>query len=144
MTMIKLQSFNFREFFVRHQNFEGELMKEDSPGFADDFIWDEKFVEKDGNGFDLVRLVSKNNPGMRLRHKNFRMVLERKEDSDQFRMDSTFRRKPGLTGSSLEDWVSYESINFGGHFIRHRDFHLFMDNKEPKLAADATFKRIEV
>jgi len=36
--------------------------------------------------------------------------------------------------------VSFESLNFPGHYLRHRDFHLFIDHESsPNLAADATF-----
>ncbi|MFI6866623.1 AbfB domain-containing protein [Nocardia sp. NPDC050406] len=141
---IRLQSFNFPEFFVRHQNFEGELMKLNTPGFVEDFAWEEEFAGTDAEGFTLVRFRSKNFPDRLLRHKDFRMVLEPDDRSSLFRKDSTFRRRRGLSGDPEAGWRSYESTNFPGHFIRHRNFHLFMDSKEPKLAADATFKRITV
>lgn len=61
-----------------------------------------------------------------------------------FHDDSTFRRRNGLTGDPDKGWRSYEALMFPGRFIRHRDFHVFMDNRAPKLAADATFKRVAI
>ncbi|MET9212549.1 MULTISPECIES: AbfB domain-containing protein [unclassified Nocardia] len=141
---IRLQSFNFPKFFVRHQNFEGELMELNSPGFADDFAWEEEFLRKDGDGFSIVRFRSKNFPDKFLRHSDFRIVLTADDGSQLFRNDSSFRRRNGLSGDPEQGWRSYESVNFPGRFIRHRNFHVFVDDKAPKLAADATFKRVDV
>ncbi|MFE1839840.1 AbfB domain-containing protein [Streptomyces sviceus] len=37
-------------------------------------------------------------------------------------------------------YISFESVNFPGRFIRHRANHLFVEPKDsPNLAPDATF-----
>jgi hypothetical protein len=142
---VNLQSFNFRDFFIRHQNFEAELMKFDSPGFKEDFAWDLVSRGQDADGFQLVSFQPVNFPTHFLRHKNFRLVLEHKDNTDQFRKDSTFRRQNGLTGDPEQGWRSFESVNFPDFFIRHRDFHIFLEKKDTSnLKADATFNRITI
>jgi hypothetical protein len=139
----RLKSYNLRDHFIRHQNFEAELMKLDSPGFENDFAWNISSWQ-DANGSILVRFEAvKPHEEHFLRHKNFRLVLERSDGSDLFRKDSTFRRKSGLIGDHEEGWRSYESTNLPGHFIRHRDFHLFITTNDSKIfRADATFMPI--
>jgi hypothetical protein len=90
-------------------------------------------------GPDLVALRSKNFPDRFLRHRDFRIHLERASDPNPqlFQQDTTFlRHRPGLAG----DGISFESVNFRGRFLRHRDFHLFLEPQDsPNLAPDATF-----
>lgn len=148
---IRLQSFGYPDFFIRHQNFEAELMKLDSPGFKEDFLWEERFVGRDGD-FTLVRFESVNFPGHFLRHTDFRLVLQRVDYSDLskydlFTNDSTFRRRNGLSGDPERGWRSFEAINFKDHYIRHRNFHVFVESnaRNPDtFNSDATFERVDV
>jgi len=51
--------------------------------------------------------------------------------------DSLFDIVRGLADPS---GVSFRSFNFPDRYIRHRDFHLFVEPKDsPNLAVDATF-----
>ena len=127
----RFRSFNFRDHFIRHRNFLGELTTEDA--LANDFA----FHLITGNG--LVRLRSRNFPTRFIRHRDFRVHLEGPGDPNPqlFKQDSTFRIRKGLADPN---GISFESVNVPGHFIRHRDFHLFLEPRDsPNLAADATF-----
>lgn len=147
MPFIVLRSFNRGDNYIRHQNFEGELQPLDFNAI-DDFTFEEEDLGKDENNFHLVRFRSKNFTDRLLRHKDFRIVLDVNDGSEQFRNDSTFRRSEGLAGTVGDEWRSYEAINFNGRFIRHRDFHIFIDerpNPEDQLFnEDATFTRTGV
>jgi Alpha-L-arabinofuranosidase B (ABFB) domain len=127
----RFRSLNFRNHFIRHRNFLGELTPEDGP--IDDFAF--KLIGRDG----LVRMRSRNFPTRFLRHRDFRVHLEGPGDpnSQLFVQDSTFRMLRGLADPN---GISFESVNVPGHFIRHRNFHLFLEPRQsPNLAADATF-----
>jgi hypothetical protein len=142
---VRLQSHNFKEHFIRHQNFEAELMQLDSPGFQEDFAWDIIARGQDAAGFTLVQIRSVNVPTHFLRHKNFRLVLEAPDGSEVFRQDSTFRRRNGRAGDPEEGWRSFEAINFQDHFIRHRDFHVFLEKGDTAtFKADATFNPVKI
>lgn len=87
---------------------------------------------------------------MCLRHQDFRIKLlefnpglippdPRPETPEEklLREDSTFKVVRGLADPA---GVSFESVNFPGRFIRHRDFHLFLEPADSDLARrDATF-----
>ena len=89
-----------------------------------------------------VSLASVNFPNHFLRHQDFRLKLHKRPapnspDDTLFRKDATYLRERGLADSS---GLSFRSFNFPDRYIRHRDFHLFVEPKDsPNLAADATF-----
>ena len=64
-----------------------------------------------------IRLQSVNYPEHRVRHKNFKILLEKpKGDNDElFKKDSEFMVVPGLSGEG----VSFQSTNYPKRFIRH-------------------------
>jgi hypothetical protein len=69
------------------------------------------------------------------------VVLEEPNGSqDQlFKQDSSFFLEQGLADPS---GFSFRSFNFRDRFLRHRDFHLFVEPEDsPNLAQDATFFR---
>ena len=46
----------------------------------------------------------------------------------------------GLAAPNDHNAVSFRSVNFPDRYIRHRDFHLFVEPRgSPNLAPDATF-----
>lgn len=55
-----------------------------------------------------------------LRHRGFYIWLEPHDGSDLFDLDASFRAGPGID----KDTLSFESINFPKHFIRHENFEL--------------------
>jgi len=56
--------------------------------------------------------------------------------------DATFRKVPGLIKPSDPTLVSFESINYPNHFIRHKNFILYIDPSDGSdlFKQDATFK----
>ena len=133
------QSFNFRDRFIRHRNFEGILSSLLDGGPEADFLFT---LVTFGQG--RVALRSVNFPDHSLRHSNFRIFLGKSAGpGDQlFQLDSTFFLETGLAASN---GVSFRSVNFPDRYLRHRDFKLFLEPKNsPNLAADATFFRTQL
>ncbi|WP_406164084.1 glycoside hydrolase family 43 protein [Streptomyces sp. NBC_00882] len=89
-----------------------------------------------------------NTPVNRLQSYNFQDRYVRHTDMD-VRIDpnvspaddSQFRLRTGLAGSGT---VSFESVNFPGYFLRHRnyDFELVYNDGTTQFAADATFRKV--
>jgi hypothetical protein len=136
--MPQFQSFNFRDRFIRHRNFEGILSRKQDGGPAADFSF--TLVSR---GQGRVALRSENFLTHFLRHANFRIFLAKSNGpTDQlFRLDSTFFLDQGLADPR---GISFRSVNFPNHYLRHRDFMLFLEPKDsPNLAADATFFKFQ-
>jgi len=131
MEFVEFRSFNQRNHFIRHRNFLGELTRKEGP--REDFLF---AVVSRPQG--AVALRSKNFP-LFLRHRDFRVRLEgpRGANDQLFTKDSTFLVVRGLADPN---GISFESLNLHKHYIRHRDFHLFLEpENSPNLAPDATF-----
>ena len=142
---VSLRSRNFPDRFVRHQNFLGEL----TPIQSDLDRQDGTFAIQELTG-GQVRLAA-TNPSLTLfvlRHQDFRVKLNEfnpplvppggqfPPDVQLLSQDSLFVKQPGLAGGG----VSFRSVNFPDRFIRHRDFHLFLESPDSDLARnDATF-----
>jgi hypothetical protein len=147
MADASFRSVNFPDRFIRHRNFLGELTqvlsdldKHDAtftivPGLADS-----RFIS-----FRSVNIA-----GHFLRHQDFRLKLHlgpgifdpsHPPPPDPFFEDATFIVEPGLADATA---VSFRSLNFRDRFIRHRDFHLFVEpDSSPNLKLDATFRKEE-
>ena len=137
---LEFQSFNFRNRFIRHRNFEGILSLKQDGGPGADFSF---VLESRGPG--LVALRSTNFPDHFLRHANFRIFLGKSSGPGDhlFTLDSTFFMEQGLAEAASE-WVSFRSVNFPDRYLRHRNFKLFLEPKDsPNLMADATFFKIQ-
>jgi hypothetical protein len=139
--VFEFQSFNFPEFFIRHHNFLGELSRE-VVGQENEFAF--KLVDRghDEQGRRVVSLGSVFPEHLFLRHREFRLRLEgRSGTADQlFKRDSTFFLEPGLAAPNDHNAVSFRSFNFPDRYIRHRDFHLFVEPRNSaNLVPDATF-----
>ena len=137
----EFMSVNFPDWFIRHRNFLGELSRQytsDPPG---DFSFKLLSWPPLGPGEpERVALESTNIPGgYRLRHKFFRIVLEKSTGpGDQlFLADSTFYLELNRFGFG---GVSFRSVNYPDRYLRHRDFQLWVEPwNSPNLAADASF-----
>jgi Alpha-L-arabinofuranosidase B (ABFB) domain len=153
MPYVSLQSANFPDRFVRHQNFLGEL----SPIQSNLDRQDATFWLMDGATVgDVVELRSTNFPLHVLRHQDFRLKLHeynpplappggaRPETPEErlLREDSRFILERGLAEPGNPAAVSFRSFNFHDRFIRHRDFHLFVEapGTGPPGPQDATFR----
>jgi Alpha-L-arabinofuranosidase B (ABFB) domain len=158
MPFISLQSTNFPDRFIRHQNFLGELSQIQSDLDRQDATFE--IPEGAGVG-SMVMLRSLNFPLHVLRHQNFRIRLDefnppltpppgsglasRPETPEEelLRKDATFVLRPGIADPNA---VSFQSLNFPDRFIRHRDFHLFVeaiDMNSDVARHDATFIKTE-
>ncbi|MGD2152204.1 MAG: AbfB domain-containing protein [Gemmatimonadales bacterium] len=73
-----------------------------------------------------------------IRHRSFRGEVT-PVGSALDRQDATFRMVPGLADS---DWVSLESVNYPGHYLRHQnfEFHLQQASDDQLFKEDATFR----
>ncbi len=136
------------QFFIRHFNNEGELTAFDPANpnaFRDDFRF--KLVELDGN---KVQFNSVNFSDKFLRHKNFRVLLEAKTPGDSsFDADSTFISDLPNAGNFADGKMSFRASDtdkFPGHFIRHRDFHVFVNpvtDGDEQAKQDSTFVLVD-
>lgn len=68
-------------------------------------------------------LLAVDQPGERVRHHDFRGVLDRigSTSDDGARADSNFHVRSGLAGNGC---VSFESVNFPGYYLRHYNFEI--------------------
>ncbi|XVV08428.1 AbfB domain-containing protein [Actinoplanes sp. CA-131856] len=75
--------------------------------------------------------------GRRLRHRHFVATLEVLRTAEE-RDNSRFTVRDGLNGQGC---VSFESVNYPGYFLRHRDFILRLDRQDSSqlFRFDATF-----
>ncbi|MEV4346693.1 AbfB domain-containing protein [Actinoplanes sp. NPDC049596] len=84
-----------------------------------------------------IGLEAADQSGRRLRHRDYRARVEVIR-TEAGRADSRFTVRSGLAGHGC---VSLESVNFPGHFLRHRNFILRLDRQDdsPLFRLDATF-----
>lgn len=128
---------------MRHRNFMVDLTPVVSALDRDDASFD-LVPGITGGGGDLVTFRSVNFPTHVLRHQGFRFKLAENNPPlgavpDQLLLrDATFHRRPGLADRGA---ASFESVNFPRHFLRHRNFELFIDPHEDTdlHRQDATF-----
>jgi hypothetical protein len=142
-----LKSLNFPDRFIRHQNFLGELTRIVSELDKADATFSSMNDFRVGT---VAQIRPSNSVGRCLRHQDFRIKLHefnpplvgpnpRPETPEEklLREDCTFTVRQGLADLA---GVSFESVNFPGRFIRHRDSHLFVEPADSDLARrDATF-----
>jgi Alpha-L-arabinofuranosidase B (ABFB) domain len=133
-----IQSFNFRDRFIRHRNFLAELDPEITGPQRDDYAWDVREIPGQPGH---VRIRPHHLPDYALRHKNFRLLIEKPNGSNdaQWKRDTNFVKVEGLAAA---DWFSYRASNLSpAHYIRHRDFHLYVEPNDNSnlFRQDATF-----
>lgn len=144
MNVFQFQSFNFPDRFIRHQNFQGELTRE-VVGQQKDFSFELVDRGHDQHGARLASLRSVNFPTLYLRHRDFRLRLEGPSgpQDELFRQDSTFYIEPGLANPADPSGISFRSFNYPDRYIRHRDFHLWVEPRDSaNLKSDATFIKL--
>jgi hypothetical protein len=145
------KSLDFPDRFIRHINFLGEL----TPIVSDLDKKDASFEIVPGlaDG-SFVSFRSLNIPDHFLRHQDFRLKLHPIEHLPNpnpgtfgpgpivpsFAQDATFILQFGLADPTAS---SFECLNFRGRFIRHRDFHLFVEPATDNLSRkNSTFFRV--
>ena len=129
-----------RDFWIRHQNQVGvitPIKNKDGVGRGDATF--EVVPGLSGRCHSLGAIGI--NHGFFFRHQDFRIVLAKFENSDQFRKDATFCMVAGLSG--LDDTISFQATNINNFFIRHFNFQLFLNKFEdsPTFREDASFIR---
>jgi hypothetical protein len=128
----EFRSYNHPRHYIRQHDSLGELTRKDGP--REEFAF--RIVDRGG---DLVSLGWGASRKLFLRHRKRRMRLEGPNGGvdEQFRGDSTFHMVEGLADPA---GISFLSANTPGHYIRHRDFQLYLEPEDSEnLAADATF-----
>ncbi len=137
-----IRSYNYPDRYIRHMFFTGELTtvatdldKQDAtfrvvPGLADSTI---------AATYQCVSFESWNFPGYFLKDENGTLVLRRRLTCNvEFDRNATFMQVAGLADGSAE---SFESYTKPGHFIRHWNFHLYVELSEGTFFdEDATFR----
>jgi len=87
-----------------------------------------------------ISLVTVGGAGLRVRHRNFQLRLDRigPRSPALDRSDATFVIRSGLADKRC---LSLESVNYPGRFVRHRNFAVFLHPREATglFTADATF-----
>ncbi|MBB5867177.1 hypothetical protein F4553_000556 [Allocatelliglobosispora scoriae] len=119
---ISLQSFNFSDRFVRHMGQLGEL----TPITSDLDRRDATFRLIDGlSDSRFVTFAASNLANHVLRQQGTRLRLDDKAAADStFRADATFILTPGLADATA---VSLRSVSQPDRFVRHRQFHLYVE-----------------
>lgn len=78
--------------------------------------------------------------GFRVRHRDYLARIDRvtADSSALDRADASFVVRRGLGGAGC---ISFESVNYPGHYLRHRDFTVRIDRRDRSslFARDATF-----
>jgi hypothetical protein len=139
MSYHSLKPVTFDQHYVRHQNFLGELTPVRTYlDRRDASFWVQPGLADPAG----VTFQSVNFPHHYLRHQHRRLHLSHLgvfDTDDLLNHDATFMPRAGLTGGA--GTVSYEALNMPGHFLRHRDFHLWVERNDGSdlVEADATF-----
>lgn len=150
---MSVQSFNFPDHYLRHRDFVGRLTTAESvldKADATFFTVNNATHPRPGEG---VQFRALNWPRFYLRHQDFEVKLHEEPlygvdpgrppsyqtpETELFWADVTFRVVPGQADGG---WVSFESVNYPGRFLRHSNFLLRVDPAPDDLAReDATFR----
>jgi hypothetical protein len=115
---ISLEASNFPGHYLRHQNFILKLHKNDN---SELFKKDASFLPTRRGVFAHTRLESVNFRGHFIRHSHFQLSIARDDGTPLFDKDATWWRVPILSATAPAGAFSFESINFPGRFIRHRN-----------------------
>jgi uncharacterized protein YkwD len=99
----------------------------------------------DKPGLQCLSWESANYPNKYLRHQNNRLRIDTNDNTDLFKADATFCTVNALdndTSAGSRESVSFESFNFPGRFIRHRNAEVWLDSFQdtPAFRADATWR----
>ena len=134
---VSLQSFNYPERLVRHQDGLGELME--VPSESDKLDATFKIVPGLADS-EAISLESVNSPGHYLRQQFDRVKLHPFSNDSLFKADATFKIVPGLADAR---GASFSSYYHPDRYLRHRDFHIWEESGSGTLfRQDATFQML--
>ena len=137
--MISLQSINFSGRFIRHRNFGVELTDIANEQDRIDAAFNVR-PALDGtpgaNSFEAIHL-----PGFFLRHKDFKILLDRDDGSDLFKRDASFiGMDQRMARAPMNQW-QLQSTNIGNHYLRHSNFQLILSPNDgsEQFTQDSSF-----
>ncbi|WP_437657816.1 AbfB domain-containing protein [Sorangium sp. So ce1182] len=136
---VSVQSYNIPDMYLRHKNFLGELTPVNSWLDRADATF--KLVPGLANS-NCVSFEASNIPGSYLRHQFLRIKLHPWSNDDLFKNDATFCIKPAIQPGAGTPWISFESYNIPGHYLRHRNLHFYLENQGGPFRVDATFRLV--
>ena len=153
MPYVSLEASNLPGYFIRHRDYLGEISPIDIKSEFDPK--DATFAVPDWARIgSVVMLRSVNYPLHVLRHQDQRLKLheynpglypapelghrDETPEERQLRADASFVLVRGLADSNA---LSFRSLNYEHRFIRHRDFHLYVEELDGRDSArkEATF-----
>lgn len=134
----RLQSYNFQDRFMRHQDYTTIRIDANVSPAADSQFRVVPGLANSGSG--NVSFESQNFPGYYLRHYDYVLRLEQSDGTSTFNQDATFTQVPGLANSG---WSSFRSYNFPDRYVRHNNYVLRIDPVSNELGRqDATFRLV--
>ncbi|MCJ2013900.1 AbfB domain-containing protein [Methylobacterium sp. J-076] len=122
-TPVSLQASNFPTYYLMNA---GGTVKLAVPGSTAD-RQQATFRVVTGLTGQGVSFASSTTAGQYLRHQNFQGYVQGNDGSDGFKQDATFTQVNSLAGScscTSGQCVSYQSVNYPGMYLRHRNFSL--------------------
>ncbi len=152
---MSIQSYNYQSMFVRHQNFMGVLTKIETELDRVDATFSSHRSDRNPGVGEGIAFRASNFPMFLLRHQDFVLKLQQElldidperppfyltAESELFWADSAFLVVPGLADAT---WVSFRSVNFPDHYLRHRDFTLRLERALDDMSRqDSTFRIVD-
>ncbi|WP_267380048.1 MULTISPECIES: AbfB domain-containing protein [unclassified Sphingomonas] len=129
-------------YLIRHQNFLGMIAPITSKSDALS-RFDASFIVRAGRGdATCLSFEAVNYPGYFLQHEDFRVKLKLGDTSAASQRGSTFCPRGALNGSADPATLSFESLDWPGYFIRHKNFETWLIKYDgtASAAADSTFR----
>lgn len=137
---VSIEALNPPGHYVRHQNGLGELTAVNSPLARADATF--KLVPGlADNG--CISLQASNYPNYYLRHQDGRIKLHPWSNDALYRADATFCIRMALQPGHGDPWISFQSLNYPDHYLRHREFHLYVESQGGPFREDATFRLVD-
>lgn len=137
---VSIEALNPPGYYVRHQNGLGELTTVSSPLARADATF--KLVPGlADNG--CISLQASNYPNYYLRHQDGRIKLHPWSNDALYRADATFCIRPALQPGHGDPWISFQSLNYPDDYLRHREFHLYVESQGGPFREDATFRLVD-
>jgi hypothetical protein len=137
--LVRLQSLNYPEYFLAES--QGGSLAYILQG-DENSEW-KLVMGLNGKG---ISFESPAKPGFYLRHQGYRLKVHSKDESELFKNDASFEIRRAISGDRGKDFVSFESTNYPGFFIRHKNYEGWIDPKisQELYENDASFKMISV
>jgi len=109
-----LRSFSSGQLFLHQRKFE---VWADKFGGSQDFLKDATFLIVDGLAGQGVSFRHAAEPKRYIRHRNEKLYMDVNDNSALFKKDASFQIRYGLGATNGQFGISFESVNYPGHFI---------------------------